>query len=59
MQQIFFSIAQLLEATFTVLPALGWLPPLAFSAIIFLGLLYWLSLQRNYDRKAKKEGTLA
>jgi hypothetical protein len=59
MQQISFTIAHLLEATFTILPALGWLPPLVFSATIFLGLIYWMSLQAKYDRKAKQNGTLA
>ena len=59
MQQISFSIAQLLEATFTILPALGWLPPVAFSLAIFLGLVYWMMLQARYDRKAKRDGTLA
>jgi len=59
MQQISFSIAQLLEATFTILPALGWLPPVLFSAGIFLGLVYWMVLQARYDRKAKQDGTLA
>lgn len=59
MQQISFSIAQLLEATFTILPALGWLPPVAFSLVIFLGLVYWMMLQSRYDSKAKRDGTLA
>lgn len=59
MQQISFSIAQLLEATFTILPALGWLPPVLFSVGIFLGLVYWMVLQSRYDRKAKQDGTLA
>lgn len=59
MQQFAFAIGHLLEATFTILPALGWLPPLAFSALIFLGLVYWLNLQGKYNRKAKQDGTLA
>ncbi|MEX1132807.1 MAG: hypothetical protein WEC15_06255 [Flavobacteriales bacterium] len=59
MQQISFTIAHLLEATFTFLPTLGWLPPLVFSAGIFLGLVYWMTLQARYDRKAKQDGTLA
>jgi hypothetical protein len=59
MQQISFAIAQLLEATFSILPALGWLPPVAFTLIIFLGLVYWLVLQGRYNRKAKQDGTLA
>jgi hypothetical protein len=59
MQQISFTIAQLLEATFTILPALGWLPPVLFTVVIFLGLVYWMMLQARYDRKAKQNGTLA
>lgn len=59
MQQISFTIAQLLEATFTILPALGWFPPVLFTVVIFLGLVYWMMLQARYDRKAKQEGTLA
>lgn len=59
MQQISFAIGQLLEATFTLLPALGWLPPVAFSVIIFLGLCYWVVLQGRYNRKARQNGTLA
>ncbi len=59
MQQIAFSIGQLLEATFTFLPALGWLPVIGFSVVIFLGLVYWMVMQARYDRKAKANNTLA
>ena len=59
MQEISFTIAKLLEATFKILPALGWLPVTAFSLIMFLGMLYWLNLQGRYNRKAKQNGTLA
>lgn len=59
MQQISFAVGQLLEATFTILPALGWLPPVAFSVILFLGMVYWLALQGRYNKKAQRDGTLA
>ncbi len=59
MQQIAFSIGQLLEATFTFLPALGWLPVIGICIVIFLGLVYWMVLQARYDRRAKANNTLA
>lgn len=59
MQQIAFTIAQLLESTFTVLPLLGWLPPITFAVTIFLGLVFWMMSQDRYDRKAKQNNTLA
>jgi hypothetical protein len=59
MQDISFAIGHFLEATFTILPALGWLPNIAFILIISLGLLYWVVLQGRYNRKAREENTLA
>ncbi len=59
MQKIFFSIGDLLENTFQILVALGWLPVIGFSAIMFLGFLYWLRLQGRYNRQARQNGTLA
>ncbi len=59
MQEISFAIARVLEATFTILPALGWFPVIAFSLIMFLGFVYWLMLQGRYNRKAKRDGTIA
>lgn len=59
MQQISFAIAQVLEATFSILPVLGWLPPLAFALTFFIGFVYWLMLQGRYNSKAKQNGTLA
>lgn len=59
MQQIAFTIGHLLESTFTVLPVLGWLPPIVFSVVIFIGLVVWMSLQARYDRRAKANNTLA
>lgn len=59
MQKIFFSIGDLLESSFQVLVVLGWLPVISFSVIMFLGFLYWLKLQADYNRKAREKGTLA
>ena len=59
MQDISFAIGRFLEATFSILTVLGWLPVIAFSVIMFFGMLYWLNLQGRYNAKAKREGTLA
>lgn len=59
MQEISFAIGKFLEATFTILPALDWLPNIAFILTLSFGMLYWLVLQGRYNRKAKQDGTLA
>jgi hypothetical protein len=59
MQQISFTIAHFLEWTMKVLPALGWLPSIAISTLLFVGMVYWLNLQGRYNRKAKQNGTIA
>ncbi len=59
MQDISFALAKFLEATFSILPALGWLPNIAFIIIGALGMLYWLNLQGKYNRKAERDGTIA
>jgi hypothetical protein len=59
MQQIAFTIGKLLEATFGLIVPLGWLPVSAFSLIMFFGFLYWLKIQGDYNRKARRDGTLA
>lgn len=59
MQDIAFAIAKFLEATFTILPALGWLPNILFTIVGVLGMVYWLGLQGKYNRKAKEQGTIA
>jgi hypothetical protein len=59
MQQISFTIAHLLEATFQILVVLGWFPVIIFSVILFFGMIYWLNLQGRYNRKARQQGTIA
>ncbi len=58
MQQIAFAIGHFLEATFTILTVLGWLPSIGISILLGFGLIYWLNMQGKYSRKAQKEGTL-
>ena len=59
MQQISFAIGHFLETSFQILVALGWLPPVGIAILLFGGLVYWLSLQARYDRRAAKDGTRA
>lgn len=59
MQKIAFAIGRFLEWTFTMLSALGWLPVILTTFVLFFGLVYWLSLQGRYNRRAKAENTLA
>lgn len=55
MQEVFFSIARFLEATFDwLLVPFGWLPIVAFSLILGFGALYWLMLQARYTRRARE-----
>jgi hypothetical protein len=59
MQQTFFSIGHLLEDTFTILVAMGWLPVIGITAIMSIGFLFWMNLQGKYNRKAKQDNSLA
>ena len=59
MQQIVFAHGHFLEWTYGILKALGWLPSILVSVLLFGGLVYWLMLQGRYNRKAKETNTLA
>lgn len=59
MQQISFAIGHFLEWTFKLLSAMGWLPVILITALLFFGLFYWLMLQARYNRKARENNTLA
>lgn len=59
MQQISFAIGHLLEASLSILPVLGWLPPVAITITLGLVLVFWMTLQAKYDKEAKRNGTLA
>ena len=55
MQEVFFSIARFLEATFDwLLVPFGWMPVIAFSLILGFGALYLLMLQVRYNRSARE-----
>ena len=58
MNNIFFAIGHFLEATFTFIVALGWLPVIGISLILAFGMLYWLMLQRRYSEEARRRGTM-
>lgn len=60
MQEVFFSIARFVEATFDwLLVPFGWLPIILFSLILGFGALYWLMLQARFNRRAKERNELA
>ena len=53
-----YGLGDLLTATFEILPALGNLPNMLFSAVIFSGLVYWIFELKKYKAAAKKNGTI-
>lgn len=55
---IVYGLGDLLTATFEILPVLGNLPNILFSAIIFAGLVYWILELKKYKAIAKREGTI-
>ncbi len=59
MQKIVFAIGHFFESALSVLAWMGWVPVTLISLLLGFGLVYWLMLQGRYDRKAKKDGTLA
>lgn len=58
MQSIAFAIGHFLESSFKLLAAMGWGPVTVIGLLMGFGLIYWLTLQGRYNRKASKEGTL-
>lgn len=59
MQKIVFALGHFTETCLGLLVAMGWLPIVLISLTLFFGLVYWLNIQGRYNRKARKEGTLA
>ncbi len=51
-----YGLGDLLEASFAVLPALGNLPNILFSLVIFGGLVYWILELNKYRAQAKQTG---
>lgn len=51
-----YALGDFLEATFTILPALGNLPNILFTLVIFGGLVYWIKELGKYKEEAKRTG---
>ncbi len=51
-----YGLGDLMEATFSILPALGNLPNILFAGVIFAGLVYWILELQKYKSEAKKTG---
>ena len=59
MNSILRFIGDILTWTFeTVLVPLGDLPNFAFIALGFVGLFFWLNMQKKYNSKAQDQGTI-
>ena len=58
MNEIVYALQDVFEATFKILPLLGNIPNYLFIAIGFVGLYVWLKMQKGFDDKAEKTGTL-
>ncbi len=56
--EIVYELGDLLTATFTILPALGNIPNILFSLIIFGGLVYWIMELGKFKKEAKRNGTI-
>lgn len=51
-----YGLGDFLEMTFGILPALGNLPNILFTLIIFGGLVYWIRELGKYKAEAQKSG---
>ena len=56
--EIVYGLGDLLTATFTILPTLGNIPNILFSAVILAGLVYWILELGKYKKEAEKNGTI-
>ncbi len=56
--EIVNGLGDIFAATFKILPALGNLPNILFSTVIFAGLVYWILELKKYKTIAKKNGTI-
>lgn len=58
MQQIYFAIGHFLDNSFKILVTMDWMPVVAISILLGVGLVYWLNMQGKYNAAAKRDGTL-
>jgi hypothetical protein len=63
MQDVFFGLGKFMESTFDWLLVpfshglMFGIANVLIALLIFFGILYWLSLQGNYSRKALRDNT--
>lgn len=55
---LFYGIGDLLQWTFGIFEVIGNSFNYALIVLGFIGLFYWLNMQKKFNEKAKKEGTL-
>lgn len=55
---VFWAIGDLLTWTFGIFEMIGNMFNYSLLALGFIGLFYWLNLQKKLNNKAKNEGTL-
>lgn len=55
--EFIYGIADLLEASFAILPKLGNIPNVFFILIIFGAFVYWLMQLNKFKKEAVKAGT--
>lgn len=58
MTHFIYWLGDVFYAFFGLLKNLGNIPNYAFIALGFVGLFYWLNLQKKYNKKAQEEGGL-
>lgn len=56
--EIVYKTGDILTETFAILPALGNIPNILFSLIIFAGLVYWILELGKYKKEAQRNGTM-
>jgi hypothetical protein len=58
MTELAYSLGDLFQWTFGILIALGNIPNYLIIVLGFVGLFYWLNLQKKYSRDDKEAGRL-
>ena len=51
-------IGDIFEWTFQILPMLGNIPNYLYAVVLFAGLIYWLTWQKQMNDEAKRNGTI-
>lgn len=51
---IFYAIGHFLQWSFGIISTPQWALPIAFIAVILFGMVYWLSWEKRFTRRAKE-----